>query len=119
MQRLGHRMPLIAVPCLLAALALSGVAHADANLFPNGGFDGSTSGWGGYLATVSLASDGVGGGGAARVAASGNPASFSVAPVAKSVPSTVAGKTYTASGWVRSDRPGKTICVRIRETTSR
>src|SRR5438132_9482606 len=54
-----------------AARVKRGQALTSANLFANGGFDTSLTGWGGYRAVLSLASDGVGGGNAAKVTLSG------------------------------------------------
>jgi hypothetical protein len=87
----------------------------DANLLPNGSFEGSLAGWAGYNSTLSLASDGVVGPGAAKVSLTGSGTDFSILPTPKPVTSTKASALYSASAYVRSDRVGKTLCLRIRE----
>jgi hypothetical protein len=107
---------------LLAGVG-TGVSYAAPanNLLTNGDFEGSGSGslagWSTSNATASLAGDGVGGGYAARVAAStAGSVSFSTsAKVVKGVP---AGEGFRATGMVRSDTPGKSVCLRITEQNS-
>src|SRR4051794_6057218 len=93
------------------------VTAAPANLLANGSFEGSLAGWTGSSASLSLASDGKVGTGAARVARTAG-SSFSLVTATKPVTSTVAGTAYTAGGWARSDTPGHTVCLVVRESTS-
>ena len=91
------------------------------NLLPNGGFEGtgsgSLTGWATSNATSSLAGDGVGGGYAARAAAS-TASAFSFYTSAKVVKGLPAGERFRATGVVRSDTPGKTVCLRINEVNA-
>src|SRR5207302_2758990 len=48
----------------------------------------------------------------------GTDTQVSVYPTQRPIISTVAGKVYEAAGWVRSDTPGRSICLRIREYTA-
>ncbi|MHB8470214.1 MAG: carbohydrate binding domain-containing protein, partial [Gaiellaceae bacterium] len=88
---------------------------AAANLLGNGGFENGTTGWGGYRAAVSAATDGVVGAGAARVSLDSSRLGdgFSIYPTA--LVTTTAGTTYTAGAWVRSATPGRQVCLRLRE----
>jgi hypothetical protein len=93
------------------------ITTAPANLLANGSFEGSLAGWSGSGASLSLASDGVVGTGAARVARiSGS--SFSLVATPRPVSSTTAGTAYSTGGWIRSDRPGRTVCLVVRELTA-
>ena len=92
------------------------VTAPPANLLANGSFEGSLAGWAGSGASLSLAADGVVGPGAARVARTSG-SSFSIVASPRPVSSTTAGTAYTAGGWVRSDRPGRTVCLVVRELT--
>jgi hypothetical protein len=85
------------------------------NLIGNGSFEASLDGWEGYHAALSLAADGVVGSGAARITLSEPATNFSMYPWPRPVTSTVGGAVYTARGWARSDTPGRTVCIRIRE----
>jgi len=72
------------------------------------------AGWKGYQATLSIANDGIAGSGAGLVSyQSGSDYSMFTSP--KPINSTVAGTIYTANGWVRSARVGKTVCAKFRE----
>jgi hypothetical protein len=88
--------------------------HA-ANLLPNGSFETSTSGWASSTASLALVADGVVGSRAVRVAGSTSATTYTITAVPRTVASTAAGRAYAAGAWVRSDRPGKTVCVRLRE----
>ena len=81
----------------------------------NGSFEGSLDGWAGYRSSLSLASDGIAGPGAARVSLDGSATDFSIYSPQRQVASTVAGAAYSARAWVRSDTPGRPLCLRIRE----
>ncbi|HVM17141.1 MAG TPA: Ig-like domain-containing protein [Gaiellaceae bacterium] len=71
------------------------------------------AGWKGYNASLSVVAGGVAGPGAGRVTRSSGDYSAYTSP--KPVNSSVAGRTYVATGWTRSVTPGKTVCLRIRE----
>ncbi len=88
------------------------------NYIQNGSFEGSLSGWTSWNAGISLANDGVVGSNAAKVTLNVSDTSFSIFPATRPIASTAAGKPYTASAWVRSDTPGRSVCVRIREFDS-
>lgn len=91
-----------------------------ANILSNGSFEGSGSGsltgWVGSSATLTLATDATDGKFAARVAAKGTAKSYSTYVYPRPTVA-AAGTLYAASAWVRSDTPGKTVCLRIRELT--
>jgi len=96
-----------------------GVASGAANLLPNGTFEGtgsgSLSGWKGSSATLSLTTDGVGGGHAAKVAFTSGATTYAIIASPKPVTSTTAGTKYVANAMFRSDTPGQTICFRLKE----
>lgn len=112
----------VAVSSALAATAFGGGKMkpnakrrvASTALLQNGSFEGSLAGWGGYGASLSLV-PGTVGQSAARVTVSGTKTSFSILPTQVPVLSTLGGSVYAAGGWVRSNTPGRTICLRIRE----
>jgi hypothetical protein len=96
---------------------VAAAAPPPSNLLANGSFEGSLAGWAGSTATLALASDGKVGSGAARVArVSGS--SFSIVASSKPVSPAVAGAAYVAGGWLRSDTPGRKVCLIVREWTS-
>src|SRR5918994_7081563 len=89
---------------------------ASANLFANGSFDSSTSGWSGWNANVShVATGGIGGTGYVRVAVRSNARDYALSPVTMPVSSTVAGESFAATAWVRGAVAGRTVCLRVRE----
>ncbi|MFL5928845.1 MAG: DNRLRE domain-containing protein [Gaiellaceae bacterium] len=93
------------------------ITSAPANLLANGSFEGSLAGWAGSGASLSPASDGVVGPGAARVTRTSG-SSFSIVAAPRPVSSTTAGGAYSAGGWIRSDRAGRTVCLVVREWTA-
>ncbi|HVM17140.1 MAG TPA: hypothetical protein VM290_06125, partial [Gaiellaceae bacterium] len=96
------------------ALLLAAPAGASTNVLPNGSFEGSLSGWTTTGATLSRAAGGPDGAYFARVRYSSG-SSFSILPKPRPVSSTAAGATYLAGAWVRSDRGGTRVCLRMRE----
>jgi hypothetical protein len=116
---------LAAMGTWFAISAATGVGSAYAaggsNLLQNGTFEGSgsgsTSGWSASNAALSLASDGVGGGYAGRVVASAS-GTYKVTASPKPVKNAPQGEPFRASGMVRSDTPGKSVCLKIQETDS-
>jgi acid phosphatase type 7 len=101
-----------------AAASVSWVVAEATNYLANGSFEGSLDGWSSYSGTLALASDGVDGANAAQVTLSAADTSFTIYPTNRPITTTSAGQPYTAGGWVRSDVPGKTVCIRIREFDS-
>jgi calcineurin-like phosphoesterase family protein len=104
----------------VAAVALAaGPAFAATNLLPNGGFEnagkGSLAGWKGVHAALTVRPDGLGGGHAARVGRTSG-ATYSITARPNPVPTT-AGRLYRARGYVRSGRPGRTVCLKLLEVT--
>ena len=99
----------------------SAYAAGGSNLLKNGTFEGSGSGsltgWSASNAALSLASDGVGGGYAGRVAASAS-GTYKLTSSSKPVKNAPQGEPFRASGMVRSDTPGKSVCVKVQETDS-
>lgn len=85
------------------------------NLIVNGSFEGSVAGWSTSSAALSLVGGGAVGTNAAGVALSVRSKTFSLQPTTKPVASTLAGSVYAAQAWVRSDRPGESVCLTIRE----
>ncbi len=112
MRRCGGRL-LPATLAVLAALLLAGTAGA-ANYIANGSFEGSTSGWNGWQASLSIVTPGYDGTRSVRVARTTG-AYYSIVTAGKPVASTMQGVVYTATAWVRSVKPGKSVCIKVRE----
>jgi hypothetical protein len=87
----------------------------------NGTFEGSGSGsltgWSASNRALSLASDGVGGGYAGRAAAS-TAGTYRLTASTKPAKNAPQGEPFRASGMVRSDTPGKSVCLKIQERDS-
>lgn len=79
----------------------------------NGTFDASLSGWSSWNSSLSLTA-GMSGK-AARVAVVRKARSYSIATSPAGVQATVAAADYQAAGFVRSERTGRDLCLRIRE----
>jgi hypothetical protein len=88
------------------------------NYLTNPSFEGSLAGWTSWYATLTLVHDGTIGADAAKVSLNGASTSYSVYPATRPIANTTAGHAYTATGWVRSDTPGRPVCLRIREFDS-
>jgi hypothetical protein len=109
----------------VAALMLLGTtAAAEANSLnrlPNGSFEGTGSGslkgWKPLNGALSLASDGFGGGYAAKTSLSTTATSYQIYATPKPATGAPAGETFAAAGLVRSDVSGRTICLILREFT--
>ncbi len=119
------RTRLASIAALAATLVVvpgaAGPALAAANLLPSGGFEaaggGTLAGWKGVRADLTLRPDGRGGGHAARVARRPRARTYSI--VASPNPArTVAERLYRASGYLRSGRPGRTVCLKLIELNS-
>lgn len=91
---------------------------AGTNLLKNGDFEGTGSGSTGYWTatngTLSLANDGVGGGHAAKMTDT-TAGTLKLTASPKPVKSGTAGAQYAANGSVRSDTPGKSVCLQVVE----
>lgn len=101
-----------------ASTSTTWTVEAVKNYLPNPSFEGSLDGWSSYSGTLSLATDGADGADAAKVTQASSNSSFTIYPTVRPLQATTAGTAYTAGGWVRSDVPGKTVCIRIREFDS-
>src|SRR5207302_251202 len=86
---------------------------------PNGDFEGSgsgsLSGWAAINSTLSLANDGYTGSWAGRAALAASTSSFGFDASPRPVNPTLAGVQYSATGEVRSDTPGRTMCIHLIE----
>jgi Concanavalin A-like lectin/glucanases superfamily len=112
---------MLVVPLSVVALIGVSVPSAGAagpNLLVNGDFEtGSTSGWSPVSATLSVASDAHTGNWAASAANNGA-STFGLRTTSKPVTNAAAGAQYSANGWLRSDTPGKRVCLVFTEYTS-
>ena len=88
------------------------------NLLPNGSFESSTSGWYGYRGALSRVSGGHSGSSALRVTWNGAGSNYSVMTDPHPIGATTAGERYAATAWVRSQTPGRKVCLRLREFNS-
>ena len=103
----------------LLLLPFSALARADSgNLLSNGSFQSGTSGWTPSDSTLTIASDGADDSAAGKVALSTSAKSYQLAASPRPVLNTSAGSVYTANGVVRSDTPGKSVCLVLKELTS-
>jgi hypothetical protein len=107
---------------VVLALVLAAAVWATpawASFLPNGDFErhgGSLAGWTGDGATVALRHDGRRGGHAARVARRPRNPSYAVRAGLNRATS-VAGGLFRARGFVRSGKPGRTVCLKLLEIT--
>jgi hypothetical protein len=96
-------------------------ASATTNLIPNGSFESAGSysfaGWGMSASTNAAASDAESGLWATKIRPSGS-GSYGIFVKPQPVSSATAGSRYGASVWIRSETPGKTVCVNLREVTA-
>ncbi|HSD03534.1 MAG TPA: carbohydrate binding domain-containing protein, partial [Gaiellales bacterium] len=106
----------------VTGVVLLGAASVPAatNLIANGGFQGSgsgsLSGWAASGGTLSLVA-GSGGGHAARVTPASGASQTYAYTSSKPAKSIVAGTAYTLVGWVRSDHPGASVCLKLKEVS--
>lgn len=92
--------------------------QAAQSLVANGNFEGTRAGWGSSTAVLTLVNDGVAGGpGALKVAWNGSSSQYAVTSAwgKQPVPAATLGHTYVADAYIRSDTPGRSVCVTIRE----
>jgi hypothetical protein len=103
----------------LLSLPFSPLARADSsNLLPNGSFQSGTSNWKATDAAFTIESDGASDAFAGRLALNTTSRSYQLATKPRPVLNTSAGLVYTANGVVRSDSPGKSVCLLLKEFTS-
>jgi hypothetical protein len=112
MRRLAWACPALAVLVLVAG---AGAGGGVPGRIVNGSFERSLAGWRGGGARLLRISGGAVGQDAARVVGRPGVATFSIYSLRPAVSSTVADTPSTASGWVRSVRPGAVVCLRVRE----
>lgn len=93
-------------------------AAAGAETVVNGSFETSVAGWSGYNAYVSVTSGGAVGYRSARVSVRAGASDYAISANGSQVGSTSGGVTYSASAYVRSTVPGRTVCLRVREWAS-
>ena len=117
--RLGPRSAGFVALIAVLLLTVSSPAGADpSNLLPNGSFEAGTSGWTTTNATLAIASDGADDSAAGRIALNTSASSYQLSASPRPVKKTTAGSVYTATGVVRSDTPGKNVCLTLKEVTS-
>src|SRR3954471_22105536 len=115
---LGRRWFVCLVGIALVVVGNTPANAAGTNLLTNGDFaSGTTSGWSAYQSTISVATDGFGGGFAGK-ASNGTATNYGLRSTAKPVTNGVAGTQYTGNGMVRSDTPGKQVCIYLTEYDS-
>lgn len=96
-------------------------AAGGTNLLSNPGFEqsgGSLTGWTGNKARLSLASDGYNGGHAALVTIKAKRGDYEIVTSTSPVVKAPAGEPITATGVQRSAKPGKSVCLTLRELTA-
>ncbi|MEO5710069.1 MAG: hypothetical protein ABIQ59_09625 [Nocardioidaceae bacterium] len=115
------RATLVGVTVVSWLAVTTGTAQAagGTNLLPNGTFEGSGSGslagWSTSNASAALAGDGAGGGYAAQVSASAA-GSYKISPSTKPIKLAPVGEAFQATAMVRSDVPGKSVCLQVIES---
>jgi hypothetical protein len=90
-------------------------AVAPSNLLANGSFESSLSGWSGYKTSLALVDGGSDGTKFARVSVTAGVSSASLYTNPRPVNAPGPGMRFTAGGWLRSETPGRTVCLRLRE----
>ena len=108
----------VALACAAATFVSSAAAMADTNLLANGSFANGTAGWKVTNATLTIATDGNGDTAAGRVALNGTASSYQLFASPRPATTTTAGAMYTGGGLVRSDTPGKKVCLQLKVVTS-
>jgi hypothetical protein len=99
-----------------ATWTIAAAAPAGANLLPNPSFENGTTGWSWFQSALAVATDGKQGAQALSVKLlDGSTGAYTAYPLARPVKNTVVGTPYSATGWLRSDKPGKQICLTLRE----
>jgi len=96
----------------VSALSVSAAAAAGPNVLTNGEFESGQTGWT-LLRSTFTTVPGVSGNAAHLTWATGT--DFGLRTTQKPVTGTVAGTTYLGNGMVRSDTPGKKVCIYLTE----
>lgn len=96
----------------MSALSISAASAAGPNLLTNGDFESGLTGWTALRSTLSTV-PGVSGNAVRATYASGT--DYGVRAIARPVTGGVAGTQYTGDGMVRSDTPGKKVCIYLTE----
>jgi parallel beta-helix repeat protein len=104
-----------AVLLATAALVATTPSAAAPTVLDSASFETSLEGWSAWSASASRQANGVAGAYSIRASTKKAVSTFSVGPAAEPVAATVAGATYTARAAVRTDKPGRDLCLRIRE----
>jgi chitodextrinase len=111
-----------ALACAVLFAAADSAAGASGNLIPNPSFESggsySFSGWGLTNASDSAVSAAESGSWAAKIQPSGSTSSYGIFVRPQPVASAIGGSRYQASVWLRTDKPGKTVCLNLRDLTS-
>ncbi|HVM16721.1 MAG TPA: hypothetical protein VM290_03995 [Gaiellaceae bacterium] len=102
------------VVCSAAGAAVAPKRATVSERIVNGTFSAGVRGWRGHNARLSSVRRGRVGP-AVRVAVVGAARDYSIYPSPRPVPSTTARAAYTARALVRAPRPGRQLCLRIRE----
>jgi Concanavalin A-like lectin/glucanases superfamily len=112
----------LAAACLAVAVVafsnVSALAGPESPLLVNGGFEtGNTTGWTAVTSTLSVASDAFQGSWAGKASYT-NSASFGLRTSTKPVVGGTMGAQYTVTGMVRSETPGRQVCIFLTEYSS-
>ena len=113
------RLTAVAASLAVLASASAGGTPAGGDAVVTASFERSLRGWAGYRATVERTKNGVEGRHAARVSARAAARAFSLYAAPRPVAATTAGTLYEARAWIRSDRPGRVVCLLVRELSAR
>ncbi|HET9761798.1 MAG TPA: LamG-like jellyroll fold domain-containing protein [Nocardioidaceae bacterium] len=109
----------VVVVAWLSLTAAAASAAGNVNLLRNGTFEGSGSGsvtgWTPSNAALTVAGDGQGGGFAGRLAASAS-GTYKITASPKPAKLAPVGEAFRATGSVRSDAPGKSVCLQVVES---
>lgn len=109
----------VVVVAWLSLTAAAASAAGGVNLLKNGTFEGggsgSVTGWTPSNGTLSVASDGAGGGFAGRLAASAS-GTYKITASPKPAKLAPVGEAFRATGSVRSSAPGKSVCLQVVES---
>ena len=88
------------------------------NLVGNGSFEGGLSGWATWRASATAVAGGAVGSSAARVSFAGPGVGYAFTTAPRPVNPTATGSRYRAQAQVRSETPGRRVCLVLREWSS-
>src|SRR5215208_6034699 len=97
-----------------ASVTVPDAAPTPPNLLANGSFEVDLAGWSGWQGAAARVAGGAEGGFAARVSFGGSGTAYALTAGA-AVTNTVAGTGYRARAQVRSQTPGRSLCLLLRE----